>query len=114
MLDNGNILIFDNGVVRESSRVIELNPVTETVEWQYSGDTPGEFYTRTRGSAQRLPNGNTLICEGNRGRCFEVTREGEIVWQWINPMEKDGHRVQVYRMMRYAPGFIEPLLEAGR
>jgi hypothetical protein len=113
MLDNGNILIFDNGVVRQFSRVIELNPVTERVEWEYVGDPPETFYSRTRGSAQRLPNGNTLICEGDRGRCLEVTREGEVVWEWLNPMTQDGHRVQVYRMMRYPHEMIERLLGAG-
>jgi hypothetical protein len=33
-----------------------------------------------------LPNGNTLICEGAPGRIFEVTRNKEIVWEYINPM----------------------------
>lgn len=112
MLPGGNILIFDNGVVREASRVIELDPMTGTIEWQYAGDPPGSFYSRTRGSAQRLPNGNTLICEGDRGRCFEVTLDGEVVWEWFNPMMKDEHRVQIYRMMRYPPEMIESLLEA--
>jgi hypothetical protein len=112
MLDNGHILIFDNGVVRELSRVIEIDPVTETVVWEYWGDPPESFYSRTRGSAQRLPNGNTLICEGDRGRCFEVTRTGEIVWEWLNPRtDEDGHRLQLYRMMRYSPEAIDPLLD---
>ena len=37
------------------------------------------------GSAQRLPNGNTLIAESSFGRFFEVTTEGEIVWEYVNP-----------------------------
>ena len=114
MLDDGRILIFDNGVVREFSRVIEIDPISLTIEWEYVGDPPGSFYSRTRGSAQRLPNGNTLVCEGDRGRCFEITRAGEIVWEWVNPATDDkGHRAQIYRMMRYAPEFIESLLEKG-
>ena len=35
--------------------------------------------------AQRLPNGNTLVCESSYGRFFEVTQEGEIVWEYVNP-----------------------------
>jgi hypothetical protein len=110
MLANGNILIFDNGVLRKYSKVIELDPVTETVVWEYVADPPDAFYSYGKGSAQRLPNGNTLICEGDRGRVFEVTSSGEIVWEWFNPRTKKDRRVQVYRMMRYPPEYVEPLL----
>jgi hypothetical protein len=110
MVENGNILVFDNGVERKYSRVLELNPITQTVEWGYTANPPRSFFTYQKGSAQRLPNGNTLICEGDMGRSFEVTRDGEIVWEWINPEIKDGRRVQIYRMIRYAPQDVEPWL----
>jgi hypothetical protein len=113
MLENGNILIFDNGVEREYSRVIELNPVTEEIDWEYVADPPESFYTFEKGSAQRLPNGNTLICEGDQGRVFEVTSDGETVWEWLNPILRKGKRVQVYRMTRLPAGTIEPLLTAS-
>jgi hypothetical protein len=103
MVENGNILIFDNGVERGYSRVIEVNPVTGSIEWEYVGDPPETFYTSLRGSAQRLPNGNTLICESNNGRAFEVTRQGEIVWEWWNPEVTDKGRAAVYRMTRIDP-----------
>jgi hypothetical protein len=111
MLSNGNILVLDNGVVRRSSRVLEINPVSLKIEWEYKSDPPSRFYSRTRGSAQRLPNGNTLICEGDVGRAFEVTRDGEIVWEWWNPDIKDGRRVQVYRMVRLDAAMVDPLLK---
>jgi hypothetical protein len=111
MIDSGNILIFDNGVRRGYTRVIEVNPLTGAIEWQYIGDPPESFYSETRGSAQRLPNGNTLICESDRSRVFEVTRDGEIVWQWHNPDLVEGHRVQVYRMLRYPPEMVEAFLK---
>ena len=111
MVEGGNILVFDNGVERRYSKVLELNPITEAIEWEYTADPPTIFYTYQKGSAQRLPNGNTLICEGDMGRAFEVTRGGEIVWEWINPEAKDGRRAQVYRMTRLAPEMVEPLLE---
>jgi hypothetical protein len=110
MLDNGNMLVFDNGAFRKYSRVVELDPVSGSVVWQYTGDPPASFYSYGKGSAQRLPNGNTLICEGDKGRAFEVTQQGEIVWQWLNPMTRDGRRVQIYRMMRLSPAIVEPLL----
>lgn len=110
MLANGNILIFDNGAVRKYSRVIELNPVTGEIEWEYVGDPPESFYSSTRGSAQRFPNGNTLICESNEGRVFEVTADKQIVWEWYNPHLVEGHRVQLYRLLRYPVEMMEPLL----
>jgi hypothetical protein len=115
MLENGRILIFDNGTrMHKYTRLIELNPLTEEIEWEYVGDPPESFYTPERGSAERLPNGNTLVCEGDRGRCFEITREGEIVWEWYNPAMRGRHREQVYRMERIPPEIVEPLLEAAR
>ena len=114
MLENGNILLFDNGVLREFSRVIELNPTTERIEWEYTANPPSDFYSYGSSSAQRLPNGNTLICDGNNGRAFEVTNAGEIVWEWMNPAFKDARREQVYRMMRLPPERVEPLLEEIR
>lgn len=111
MLEGGNILVFDNGAFRKHSRVIELNAVTETIVWEYAADPPEDFYSYGKGSAQRLPNGNTLICEGDRGRVFEVTAGGEIVWDWLNPMMKDGRRVQVYRMMRYPADMVQAIVD---
>jgi hypothetical protein len=86
------ILIFDNGYRREYSKVIELNPVTESIEWHYMGTPRKAFFTSNKGSAQRLPNGNTLICQGNAGRAFEVTMDGRVVWDWPNPMIEDDRR----------------------
>jgi hypothetical protein len=110
MLENGNILIFDNGVKREYSRIVELNPVTKEIEWEYAADPPEAFYTYERGSAQYLPNGNTLVCDGDNGRAFEVTRDGEIVWEWFNTITTGGRRVQAYRVIRHPPEIVRPLL----
>jgi hypothetical protein len=110
MLDNGHILIFDNGVVREYTRVLEMDPLTGEIVWQYDGGPDHRFYSPTRGSAQRFPNGNTLICDADNGRAFEVTPEGEIVWEWLNPTMDEGHRERLYRMLRYPPEIVEPLI----
>jgi hypothetical protein len=111
MLSNGNILVFDNGVRRKYSKVVELDPVTKTIAWEYVGNPPESFYSYQKGSSQRLPNGNTLVCEGNRGRAFEITEEGNVVWEWVNPVLIEGHRAQVYRMLRLSPGKVEGLLK---
>jgi len=122
MLDDGHILIFDNGVRRRHSRVIEIEPVSGELVWQYVADPAGEFFTEQKGSSQRLPNGNTLICQGDYGRVFEVTPEGERVWEWKNPATIEGdpdplspgvYRVALYRMTRLKPALVEPLLRAS-
>lgn len=75
------VLPFDpaKGFVREKGQPFgPAEPV-----WSYSA--PGEFYSSFISGAQRLPNGNTLICSGAQGRVFEVTRDERIVWDYHNP-----------------------------
>jgi hypothetical protein len=111
MLQNGHILVFDNGLPpRQYSRVLELDPATESIVWEYRAEIPEDFYSQTRGSAQRLPNGNTLICESDKGRAFEVTEEGEIVWEWVNPVTIGGRVETLYRMERLPSTQVEELL----
>jgi hypothetical protein len=85
LLDNGNILLFDNRGLGEQSRIIEFDPLTLDIEWEYRGTQENPFYTFDCGTCARLPNGNTLITESNTGRAFEVTSEGTIVWEFFNP-----------------------------
>ncbi len=107
LLRSGNLLIFDNGTTRGWSRVIEMDPMTQHIVWEYKGNPPTSFFTAERGSAQRLPNGNTLITESDTGRAFEVTRDGEIVWEWYNPLFSEGNRSIVYRMKRFDPDVVD-------
>lgn len=88
MLDNGNILLFDNQGRHGLSQVIEFNPMTQLIEWMYPpADDPEAhpLYSETISTAQRLPNGNTLIVESNNGRAIEVTHNHNIVWEYLNP-----------------------------
>jgi hypothetical protein len=111
VLENGNIIVFDNGRRRGWSRVIELDPISREIEWTYRARKKEDFYSESRGSVQRLPNGNTLIANSNSGTAFEITREGEIVWEWKNPKrDEKGRRATIVRMDRYSPSFIEPIL----
>jgi len=122
----GNLLVYDNGgwggyglpnpsspyglknALRDYSRVLEINPVTLEIEWQYTPTEAGylapldsyRFYSPYISSAQRLPNGNTLITEGADGRIFEVTRGHELVWEYISPYKNKRNSNMVYRAYR--------------
>jgi len=102
LLENGNILIFDNGTFRDYTRIVEVNPETGTIDWEYRADPPQDFHSATKGGVQRLPNGNTLIVESLHGRVFEVTKDGRVVWEFWNPnFNMAGERGTIYRMTRY-------------
>jgi hypothetical protein len=102
MLENGHILVFDNGRRRRWSRVVEVDPASKRIVWQYRADG---FFSKLRGAAQRLPNGNTLITESTKGRAFEVTPAGDVVWEFFTPdVTDEGERRQVYRVLRLLPG----------
>jgi len=110
MLPNGHILIFDNGTRRKWSRVIELDPLKEEIVWEYTGTPKESFFSPYISGAQLLPNGNVFICEGGPCRLFEVTREGEIVWEYRSPFKVKG-TYGIYRATRYSPEYVRPLLE---
>ena len=114
-LENGNILIFDNGPHRLDdsmpfSRAIEVDPATDEIVWKYQDRPARNFYSPRMGNAQRLPNGNTLLCESSFGRFFEVTKDGEIVWEYVNPFfgrpffagSPDTQGNLVFRALRYS------------
>ena len=121
----GRILVFNNGLGRGYSSVDEIVPPTvdargnyprsgaawgpKSATWSYTA--PG-LYSRFVSSAQRLPNGNTLICEGPYGRVLEVTNAGAQVWQYTCPVGISGPFKQgdapagtnlMFRSRRYAP-----------
>ncbi|MFH1403662.1 MAG: arylsulfotransferase family protein [Candidatus Altiarchaeota archaeon] len=115
VLDNGNILVFDNMGNEGFSRVVEYDPLQKRFVWEYEGHPPELFYSDTRGGSQRLPNGNTLITETNRGRIFEVTRDGEIVWDfWVPDVNSKNNRAVVSRMKRLDWVVVEKLLAENR
>jgi len=114
VLENGNILVFDNGThcsisfSQGYSRVLEINPNTNEMVWEYKDNPWMAFYSAYMSSCQRLPNENTLICEAATGRIFEVTKRGEIVWEFINPFPYSfdpvyGHNRIIPKAFRYAP-----------
>lgn len=122
----GNILVFDNGgwsgygapsqtsrmglksMHRDSSRVIEFDPVTLKLVWQFDASSLGfpqlfaghYFYSPLISNAQRLPNGNTLINEGCDGNLLEVTPQGAVVWNYVNPYIDPARGGNCYRCYR--------------
>ena len=121
----GHILVFDNGMYeRHTSRVIEVDPLTNQIVWS----SPEDWYSWHISGAQRLPNGNTLICDGPVGRLFEITAAGETVWEFWSPFTRDtaigdlGGTTEfddrlgkdtprlIYRATRYPKEFVERLL----
>src|SRR6266850_218547 len=116
-LPNGNLLIFDNGPHRRDhpapySRVIEVDPRTSAIVWEYRDQSLFDFFSPYISGAQRLANGSTLICEGCDGRIFEVTAGGEVVWEYVNPhfayeTGRPGLNNWVFRAFRYTPDEIE-------
>jgi hypothetical protein len=126
----GNVLVYDNGgaagfgdpnpgapdgtwnALRDYSRVLEINPITFELVWQFTAESAGysdrdmtRFFSHWKSSAQRLPNGNTLITESNCGRLIEVTPKSEIVWEYINPNNLSNRRgvfySDIFRGYRY-------------
>jgi hypothetical protein len=114
----GNILVFDNGGfsgyggpdgyprhVRRWSRVLELDPVTLKKVWQYgSAGGPDFFFSYFMGSAQRLPNGNTLITNSVEFTLLEVTPEGRVVWK--HKASTGSSRDDIYRAVRVPPEWL--------
>jgi hypothetical protein len=111
VLDNGHLLIFDSGYRPEAaSRVIEIDPLTGEIVWDYTGSPQQPFYSTDGGSNQRLPNGNTLIVETDAGRAFEVTPDRRLVWEYYSP-QRAGPRQEfiaaILDVVRYPPGYVD-------
>ena len=107
----GNVLIFNNGseypgFERFYSSIEEITlPVFEDGayprepgfgfasprrQWTYTAPNPADFYAKILSGTQRLPNGNTQICDGVTGTIFQVTPDGKTVWKYINPVPAEG------------------------
>ncbi|MCP4155700.1 MAG: hypothetical protein GY757_48695 [bacterium] len=136
----GNILVYNNGCNRLAGQYSTVDEIVTPVdvsgnytlpavgdaflpiqqEWVYTAENPTDFYSEAISGAQRLLNGNTLICDGTHGVFFEVTNSGEMVWKYINPVVNSGPLTQgdsptldvrghsynaVFKIRRYAPDY---------
>jgi hypothetical protein len=132
----GHLTIFNNGYDRGWSSIEEIVPPLDAHDrylleagkaygperpvWHYEATNRTDFFSSEISGAQRLPNGNTLICAGVVGHLFEITPAGERVWQYVNPMVRGGILAQgelpgkdlrghlwnaVFKVHRYAPDY---------
>ena len=128
LLDEGKIILFNNGVHRSTpySEVNIITPPTsepgvyiknanisfgpENPDYTYTAANTTDFYSPILSSAQRLPNNNILICEGTSGRFFEIDSNNITVWEYINPISSGTILTQgetpvsnkVFRAKKYA------------
>jgi hypothetical protein len=132
LLDAGRIMVFNNGLGRpdgDYSSVDIIAPPVATngsypisagqpfapaaAAWTYAADPPTLFLAGNTSGAQRQPNGNTLVCDGPRGRIFEITQDEELAWDYISPVFASGPATQgqnasgssLFRAQRYAPDY---------
>lgn len=116
--DGKRIMLFANGAVDkpkpQRSAVVEIDAVTGEEVWRWEAGLPWTFYSHVMGGVQRLPNGNTLVCQSVAGRIFEIDKETEeIVWDYVNPdFSSDMVTARelancVFRAFRYSPDSIE-------
>jgi hypothetical protein len=129
----GDILVFNNGFLRPDdhySTVEQFTPPSDSLgrfarpalgepfgpaapNWVYGDSQPFGLFSIYISGAQRLPNGHTLVCDGDHGRIFEVGPDSQVVWQYLNPVYDTFFRYQgdksggprVFRAPRYAPDY---------
>ena len=99
-------MCFNNGVSRNYLSVDEITTPVDgsgnyalttgsayaptSLTWTYVATPPSSMYADDICGAQRLPNGNTLINYGTKGKFLEVTSSGTLVWEYINPTDATG------------------------
>lgn len=130
--DAGKIMIFNNGINRSGGNYSSVDVIStaldstgnyvlngtsaygpDSLSWQYASSPPSAFYSSNISGAQRLSNGNTLICDGSAGNFFEIDSTKNLVWRYINPVSQAGPLSQgsmpignaVFRCTRFGPDF---------
>jgi hypothetical protein len=112
VLDDGNILIFDNGVRRRYSRVIIVDPQTGEIVREYADpENRTSFFSATMGGAQMMDNGNILITYSNRGYAFQVDENDETVWEFYNFAQNNTRRPTMNRMKILSAKELESLID---
>lgn len=116
LLENGHLLLFDNLGNAGRSKVVEVEPLRQSVVWTYGVERHEPLFSGTCGAVARLPNGNTLITESNNGRVIEVTPDKQIVWEFVSPHRAGEHDeliATVLHMERLSLTFSPDWLKAG-
>jgi hypothetical protein len=110
-LPDGRIMVFDNRrdesgeQILGGSRILAIDPATREVDVLYEGSDDAPFFSRIKGKHQFLANRHLLIAEAVRGRVFEVTMDGRIVWSYISPFDDD-HISEISDAERYPQAYV--------
>ncbi len=109
----GHMLGYDNGMYTGVSRALEVDIDSGEIVWQSTDHTyrhGRHSFSAYISSANRLSNGNTLICEGQNGIICELTPDRQIVWQWVRPEPSRTSTVwAIFRSYRFAPDYCPQL-----
>ncbi|MCL5129896.1 arylsulfotransferase family protein [Algibacter sp. L4_22] len=97
LLDNGNILVFNNNAGNNKSEVLEITKLDELI-WQYSND----FYSDHISGVYRLESGNTIICSGIEARIIEVSETGEEVWDYSPESTNTNKSSEIFKIRKYS------------
>ena len=128
--DEGKVSVFNNGgdntQTRSSVHLIKTAPengeypevagVFEPADfdWSWTGNIMGEaMYEDRKSGVQSQPNGNLLICESLKGRITEITKNGDILWVYKNPVTTNvidqfdpATFNTVFRAEKYPPNYL--------
>lgn len=99
-------MVYNNNMSFEKSNIMAIDPSTNEVRVLFEGSEETPFYSWRRGKAQLLPNKNLLIAESEKGRAFEVTPEGELVWEYNNIYDAESNGV-VSNAIHIPPGYFD-------
>jgi hypothetical protein len=116
ILSNGNMMIYDNRSTSGRSAITEVNPSTGEVLWEFRGNEETPFYSYSCGAWQELENGSFLITESDYGRAFEITRDGEVLWEFVNPHtagENGEYIATLFELLRVPASYAGALAPAG-
>lgn len=131
LVDGGKIMVFNNGYARPGGSYSSIDIIDPPVnnngvytllngqaygpnsfDWTYEDSPVTNFFSSYISGAQRLLNGNTLICKGSTGDFFEVDYNGSVVWRYRNPVGVNGPASQgddfsepVFRAYRYGANY---------
>jgi len=75
---------FKNESMTGESRIVFLNPHTDSTTVPFPTTRSEPFYTDVMGKWQHLANGNMLLSETRAGRAVEVAPDGRTVWEWVH------------------------------
>lgn len=139
MLENGDIVLYDNGTRRAYSRILQIDPISGQIVWEYSDPAGGrrKFFSPATSGVYPLPNGNMLVCQSSYvaptsfvrlytavrrhalkkqtgfSRLFEVTPAKGVVWEMVcshnGPMQYG-----IYQAPQYSETYVKPLLDTVR